>query len=223
VLTEGLRHTKGVGEVPGPRRLARRVRSDDHQRRRTEQDDDRTEHGVGAFVSDEPRGDALVDDIGLLEEQLPRGDGGAHQRDDQQHRRRCGSTLDAGYDEVIHRRAVLRVCEQGQRYQQQAEQDEDEHGAFPAAEAARGRDCHQQDRGDRDRDVPADPEIAQRQRDADELGDDGEEVEQEQVTDAEPAPEPAEAFVDEPSVPYPGDRPEPDDHLLVDDEDGNDQ
>ena len=72
--------------------------------------------------------------------------------------------------------------------------------------------------GDRDRDVFADPEVAQRERYADEFGDDGQEVEQEQVTDAEPAPEPAEPLVDQPGVPDAGDRPQPHDHLLVDDQ-----
>ena len=42
--------------------------------------------------------------------------------------------------------------------------------------------------------------------------------EQEQVADGKPAPATAEAFVDQPGVPDPGDRAEPDHHLLVDDE-----
>ena len=48
--------------------------------------------------------------------------------------------------------------------------------------------------------------------------DDGQEVEDEQVADAEPAPEPAEPLVDEPGMPDAGDRAEPDHHLLVDDQ-----
>jgi hypothetical protein len=44
-----------------------------------------------------------------------------------------------------------------------------------------------------------------------------------QVTDAEPAPEPAEPLVDQPGVADPGDRAEPDHHLLVDDEHRDEQ
>src|SRR5260370_21427988 len=81
---------------------------------------------------------------------------------------------------------------------------------FPPAEAAARGDGDQQDRGQRHRDVGADAEVAQRERDADELGDDGQEVEQEQVADAQPAPEPAEPLVDQPGVLDPGYRAEPD-------------
>ena len=73
------------------------------------------------------------------------------------------------------------------------------------------------------RDVRADAEVLQREGDADEFGDDGQEVEDEQVPDAEPAPEPAEPLVDQPGVPHPGDRAEPDHHLLVDDQHRDEQ
>ena len=72
--------------------------------------------------------------------------------------------------------------------------------------------------GHRYRDIRADAEVLQREGDADEFGDDGQEVENEQVPDAEPAPEPAEPLVDQPGVPHAGDRAEPDHHLLVDDQ-----
>jgi hypothetical protein len=52
---------------------------------------------------------------------------------------------------------------------------------------------------------------------------DGQEVEQEQVADAEPAPEPAEPLVDQPGVADPGDRAQPHHHLLVDDQDRDQQ
>jgi len=43
----------------------------DHERAGPDDHHDRAEESVGAFVADEPGGDALVDDVGLLEEQLP--------------------------------------------------------------------------------------------------------------------------------------------------------
>jgi len=60
------------------------------------------------------------------------------------------------------------------------------------------------------------PQIGQTEADPDELGDDGQRVEQEQVDHRECAPEPAETFQDQPGVPDPGDRAQPHDHLLVD-------
>ncbi len=60
-------------------------------------------------------------------------------------------------------------------------------------------------------------EILQREQDANEFGDDGQEVENEQVADAEPALEPAEPL-DQPRVADAGDCASPDDHLLVDDQ-----
>jgi hypothetical protein len=55
-------------------------------------------------------------------------------------------------------------------------------------------------------------EILQREQDTDELGDDDQEIQDEQVADSEPAAEPAEPLVDQPGVPDTGDRAEPD-HL----------
>ena len=105
-----------------------------------------------------------------------------------------------------------------EREQDQADRDKREHRPLPAGEAAARGDRDQDDPGDRHRNVRADVEVLQRERDADELGDDGQEVQDEQVADAEPAPEPAEPLVDEPGVPDAGDRAEPDHHLLVDDQ-----
>jgi len=44
-------------------------------------------HRFDPLVLDPARGDALVDDVGLLEEQLPRRDRGSDYRDDQQQQR----------------------------------------------------------------------------------------------------------------------------------------
>src|ERR1700733_5231637 len=72
-------------------------------------------------------------------------------------------------------------------------------------------------RGGGNHGVFRDAEVGGGQADADELGDDRQEVEQEQVADGKPPPAAAEAFVDQPGVSDPGDRAEPDHHFLVDD------
>ena len=94
----------------------------------------------------------------------------------------------------------LGVAENGEGYDQEICHHEQEHEPFPAPEAARGGYGHQAERGDRDRDVLAHPEIAEGQVDADELGDDGEEIQDEQVAHREQAPEAAETLLDEPAV-----------------------
>src|SRR5947208_2742589 len=83
----------------------------------------------------------------------------------------------------------------------------------PAPEAAAGGDGDEGDGGDGHGYVPAHAEVAEGQADADELGRDGEEVQQEEVADGEGAPEPAEALDDEPGVADAGDGTQPHDHL----------
>jgi hypothetical protein len=98
--------------------------------------------------------------------------------------------------------------------------DERVHGAFPAAEAAGGAGREQQHGGQWDGDGVGHAEVAQGQGDADQLGDQGERVEQQQVGDGERAPEAAEAGQDEAGVADAGDRAEAADHFLVDQQDG---
>ena len=130
---------------------------------------------------------------------------------------------DAGDEEAVEDRSGVGVGEDGQGDDEEVHDHEDEHEALPAPEAARGGDGHQAHGGQGHRDVGADPEVAEGQADPDELGDDGEEVQDEEVAHREGAPEPAEALEDEPGVAHTGDGPEADDHLLVDDEDGDEQ
>ena len=66
-------------------------------------------------------------------------------------------------------------------------------------------------------------EVLRAQRDADELGRDREEVEDEEIADREPTPELAEALEDEPAMSDAGDRAEANHHLLVDDEHRDEQ
>jgi len=63
------------------------------------------------------------------------------------------------------------------------------------------------------------PEVADGQGDSDELGHDGQRIQDEQVDDAERSPELPEALQDETGVPDPGDSAEAQNHLLTDIED----
>ncbi len=60
-----------VGEVPDQVRAADGVDRDDLDRDRADHDHEGAGEGVGPLVADEPRRDPLVDDVGLLEEELP--------------------------------------------------------------------------------------------------------------------------------------------------------
>ncbi len=152
---------------------------------------------------------------------------GAHRRpddgDDEQHRRRGQPALHPGDEQTVQHRHGVRVSEDDEGDDEEVRADEEQHEPLPAAEAARERDAHQPGRGERHREVGRDAEVAEGEADADELGDDREEVEHEQVTDGEGAPEPAETLVDQPGVTDAGHSAEPDDHLLVDDEHRDEQ
>ena len=64
-------HPERVGEMPG--QVGALHREDPHHQdhRRRDHHHERAQRGVGALVADEPGRDPLVDDVGLLEEQLP--------------------------------------------------------------------------------------------------------------------------------------------------------
>ena len=101
------------------------------------------------------------------------------------------------------------------RQEQQAAEHEDHREPLEAAEVAGAR--RRDDQAGRDDDAPTllQAEIVERQADADELGDDRQRVEQEEVDDAEGAPELAEPLEDQPCVADAGDRAEAQHHLLV--------
>ena len=86
--------------------------------------------------------------------------------------------------------------DQRQRYGHQVDDDETVHEPLPAAEAARDGDSDQRHRRNRHRDERADAEVAHRQADADELGDQREEIQDEQVANGKGSPELAEPLQD---------------------------
>ena len=130
---------------------------------------------------------------------------------------------DSGHEHVVGNRPGAGVGDHHQRDHQDVEGQEEEHEPLPGLEPAGDGDGHQQDGAKGDGDVGAEPEVAGPQGDADELGDDGQEVEDKEVTNREGAPELAEPLEDEPPVSDPGDRAEADDHLLVDDQHRDEQ
>ena len=190
---------------------------------RRDHDDDRADEGVGPLVVDPARRDPLVDDVGLLEEQLPGRDRRADDGDDQQHRGRGHPALGPGTRKPCTMGASVGMDEDHERDGEEVHRHEDEHEALPAPEAAGRRHGDQADSGDRDRDVGRYAEVAEGEAHADELGDDREEVQEEQVADREGPPELPEALVDQPGMADAGHRPEADDHLLVDDQDRDEQ
>ena len=198
-------------------------RGDRHQRPRPGHHHERADPGVGPLVVDPARGDALVDHVRLLEEELPGRDGGAHDADDQQHRGRVHAAVDPRHEEVLRDLAAARVGQEEERDDQEVREHEHEHRALPAAEGAGDGDRDQRHGGDRHGDVLGEAEVAEREAHADELGDDREEVEQEEVADREEPPEAPEALVDELRVTDAGDRAEAHHHLLVDDQHGHEQ
>ena len=92
VMRQTRRDRAGVGEiakVPGAGESGRRR---GHQRDRTDHDHDDADPQIRTRIADPAWGDVLVDHVGLLEEQLPRGHRRAHDRHDQQQQRRVQPT-----------------------------------------------------------------------------------------------------------------------------------
>ena len=77
----------GVNEASLVRSAGERGGAEAEHGGTTHHDQDDADPQVDLRVGQEPGGDALVDDVGLLEEQLPWRHRGAHDADDQQHHR----------------------------------------------------------------------------------------------------------------------------------------
>ncbi|MEY9321679.1 hypothetical protein ABIF29_008478 [Bradyrhizobium elkanii] len=148
---------------------------------------------------------------------MPRRHRGADNGDDQQHHlAELGVLRHLRHEEVRRDLADRRVHHQDHGHQQQAAGDQHDAEAFEAAEVAgRDRQHHDDSRGQYAPEL-RDAEEMKCERDADELGDDGQRVQYQEVDDAEGTPELAEALEDQPRMADPGDRAEPHHHLLVD-------
>ena len=123
---------------------------------------------------------------------------------------------DAGHDEVMGHLTDGRVHHQDDRDEE--ERSCHEHQAQPL-EAPEAPGAHRADDGhggdDHGRHL-GQAQVGDRERDADELGDDGQRVQEEQVNDAERAPELAEALEDEPGMAHAGHGAEAKHHVLAD-------
>ena len=85
VRLQACSETGRVGEVAGIGVPSERRSGDSHDRAGPEDHHDDADPEIGLLVLDEARGDALIDHVALLEEQLPGSDGRPDDADDQQH------------------------------------------------------------------------------------------------------------------------------------------
>jgi hypothetical protein len=109
------------------------------------------------------------------------------------------------------------------RDQQQAAEHQEQREPLEATEiTGTGRGDDDRGRSD-DPQLPRQAEVVERQADADELGNDGERVQQKQVYDTECAPELPKALHDQAGVADAGYRTEAQHHLLIDVEDRHQQ
>ena len=159
-----------------------------HHRDSADNDESDADPQVDALVFDEARGDALVDHVALLEEQLPGRDGGADDSDDEQHdvgQRRFLRQMRHG--DVVDHLADRRMHHDDHRHKQQAAEHQKDREPFKAPEIAGTYGGHHQKRRGQHADAFRQAQIVQGQADADELGDDGQRIEQKKIDNAEGA------------------------------------
>ena len=107
------------------------------------------------------------------------------------------------------------------RNEDQAARDQHQGEPLELAEVTRARGAHDHHRRKRNAELLRQAKIRQAKRNADELGDDGQRIEQKQIDDAKSAPEASEPLQDQAGMPDPGYRAETQHHLLVDVENRN--
>ena len=205
----------GVLEVAELRPSGKRRRGEEHQRHGTDHDEHDTDGEIEPFVVEETRRDALVDDVALLKEELPRRDRGADDRDDRKHDHAEIALRQTGDEEVVGRGAERPMRDDEDRHERKTAEAERHREALEAPEVALRCGEHHARSGDGDAGEPRQAEIRECEADADEFGDDRERIEHEQIDHAERAPEFAEAFEDQTRVPDAGHDAEPQNHLLI--------
>src|ERR1700680_1831421 len=82
-------------------RVLEREGRGDHDRGGADDNDERADDRVGSLVRDTTRSDALVNDVELLKEELPRRDRGTDDGDDQEHAVGGETPLHPRDDEVV--------------------------------------------------------------------------------------------------------------------------
>src|SRR5580658_5503074 len=203
--------------------MAEGERHGNHDRTRSDDDDHRPENGIRALVWNPSRRDALVDDVGLLEKELPRRDGGSDDRDDEEHAIGLEATLHTRDDEMLKHGTQRWVTQKHQRDAQQVSEKNDEHQPLPRLETPGHGDADKEQSSERYGDPRRDSEVLSAQRYADELRRNREEVEDEQIAHGESTPDLAETLEDKPPMPNAGNGAEAHHHLLVDDQHRDEQ
>ncbi len=216
VLVQTGDHAARIGEVAELGAAVKERGRERHHRDGADDHERDPDPQIDLFVLHEARRDALVDHVALLKEQLPRGDRRADDADHEQHdvRELC-AVRPAGHDEVVCDDADGRMDRHEHGHEQQAQQAEHDRKAFEPPEIAGADRSHRQHGGRADAYDLRHAEELERERDADELRDDRERIEQEQIDYAESAPEFAEPLEDEACVADARDGAEPQHHLLI--------
>src|SRR5438067_1106469 len=124
IARESLRHLEAAAEVAEIAGAAEGGRGRHHDRRRSDHHHYRTEHRVRLFVVQPSRGDALVNHVRLLEEELPRRDCGADDGEDHQRPRRGDPSVDSWHEEASEHGARRGTAERGQRQHDQPRADD---------------------------------------------------------------------------------------------------
>jgi hypothetical protein len=165
------RHGARIYEAPEFRLAAERRRREGHHRHCAHDDHDDSQPEVEPLVSDEARGDPLVDDIALLEEELPWRDGGANDRDDEQHDLADLGVLWKARHGQVPRDFFgdRRMDHEKDRNEQETARAERQREPFKSPEISRAYGRHDGEGGQRDSELLGDPEVVERQRDADEV------------------------------------------------------
>ena len=126
-----------VGKVSGPGLAGENRGGEPHHRDTPDHDKGDADPEVEPLVSDKSRGDALVDDVALLEEQLPWRHRGSDDGDDEQHHLAQLTALGhLRHEEVMSQQRNGRVYHQDDRDKQQAAEYEEHRKPLETAEVA---------------------------------------------------------------------------------------
>ncbi len=143
------RGPQGVGVVAEFRGPGKHRRAERDHRDRADHDEHNADAQVHPLIADEARRDPLVDDVALLEEQLPRRHGGADDGNDQQHHlAELGALGHLRHEEIRRDLPDRWMHHQDDGHQQQAAYDQHDTEALEAAEVA-GRNRRHHDNGRR--------------------------------------------------------------------------
>jgi hypothetical protein len=124
-ISEPRSDASGIAELAEFGLSSKSRRSERHHRDRADHHKQDAYPQICALVGDEARADALVDDVALLEKQLPRRHSRADDRDYQQHHLAQGATLgQPRHEEIAGHLADRGMGGEEDWHEQQATEDE---------------------------------------------------------------------------------------------------